>query len=234
MKKNKHHLWNKDVLKKGDVVLAYILRLLFVVSLIISLVRGNWSLVTVSATSLALTFLPSILAHSIHVSFPASFQIMLLIFIFGAQFLGEIFDFYERFWWWDLVLHGWSGVLLGTIGFLLVYILNEASGVRIVISPFFVAFFALCFAVTCGVVWEVFEYLMDVFLGTNMQKSGLHDTMGDLIIDSVGALFVAINGYLTLRDNKKNRMQHTITGFMEKNPKMGRRIGGQSGAGKDL
>ena len=217
-------LWDRRFLRKGDVILAFFLRALFITSLIMSLVRGRFDLVPISAVSFTLTFIPSILERSIRVSLPASFQVVLLIFLFGAQFLGEIFDYYERFWWWDLLLHGWSGVLLGLIGFLLVYIMNEASGVGVVMSPFFVAFFALCFAVTCGVVWEVFEYLMDVIFKTNMQKSGLHDTMGDLIIDTAGALIISVNGYFTLRDNRKNTFNSAISGFMKKNPDMEKRI----------
>lgn len=181
-------------------------------------------MVAVTIASFALTFIPSILERSIHVSLPPAFQIVLLIFIFGAQFLGEINNYYERFWWWDLVLHGWSGVLLGMIGFLLVYILNEASGVKLVLSPFFIAFFALCFAVTCGVVWEVFEYLMDMIFGTNMQKSGLQDTMGDLIIDTAGALIISVTGFFTLKDNKKNSLSQAISGFMEQNPDMNKKL----------
>ena len=223
--KNKHfRLWNRGILKKGDVILAFILRGLFAAALLYFLIIRNWNLVPVTAASLCLTFIPSILEKSIKVSLPISFQVVLLIFIFNAQFLGEIFDYYERFWWWDLLLHGWSGVLLGTIGFLLVYILNTASGVDVVMSPFFVAFFALCFAVTCGVVWEVFEYSMDTVFQTNMQKSGLQDTMGDLIIDTAGALIVSINGFFTLRDNKTNTLHNAISGFMEKNPDMESRI----------
>lgn len=217
---SRKHLWDRQFLRKGDVALAFFLRGLFILSIAISFFNENYNLIPLSAASLALTFLPSILERSIRVSLPASFQVVLLIFIFAAQFLGEIFNYYERFWWWDLLLHGWSGVLLGTIGFLLVYILNTASGVDIVMSPFFVAFFALCFAVTCGVVWEVFEYLMDVIFDTNMQKSGLHDTMGDLVIDTAGALIVSINGYLTMRDRRKNVLGRAISRFREKNPEM--------------
>ncbi|MDC7124131.1 MAG: hypothetical protein PQJ46_01095 [Spirochaetales bacterium] len=217
-------LWNSDFLRKGDVILAFILRGLFITSLIISIVRGRFDLIPISAVSFILTFIPSILERSIRVSLPASFQVVLLIFIFGAQFLGEIFDYYERFWWWDLLLHGWSGVLLGLVGFILVYILNEASDVGVVMSPFFVAFFAFCFAVTCGVVWEVFEYLMDIIFGTDMQKSGLQDTMGDLIIDTAGALIISVNGFFTLRDKKKNTLNNAISGFMKKNPDMEKRI----------
>ncbi|MBI9106956.1 MAG: hypothetical protein JEZ04_09450 [Spirochaetales bacterium] len=218
-------LWNSKFIKKGDVIFAFFLRALFIISIIISIITGEYKLVPVSGVSLLLTFIPSILERSIKVSLPVSFQVVLLIFIFSAQFLGEIFNYYERFWWWDILLHSWSGVLLGTIGFLLVYILNTASGVDVIMSPFFIAFFALCFAVTCGVVWEVFEFTMDVVFSTNMQKSGLTDTMGDLIVDAGGGLIVSVTGYLTLKARRKNLLSRAITNFMIKNPNMADKIG---------
>jgi hypothetical protein len=217
-------LWDSKVRGKGDLIFAFFLRTLFIASIIISIITGEYKLVPVSGASLLLTFIPSILERSIKVSLPASFQVILLIFIFAAQFLGEIFNYYERFWWWDILLHSWSGVLLGTIGFLLVYILNTASGVDVIMSPFFIAFFALCFAVTCGVVWEVFEFTMDVVFSTNMQKSGLIDTMGDLIVDAGGGLIVSITGYLTLKARKNNVLSRAISNFMNKNPDMADKI----------
>lgn len=211
-------LWDSRVRGKGDVIFAFFLRALFILSIVISIITRNYKLVPVAAASLGLTFIPSILERSVKVSLPASFQVVLLVFIFAAQFLGEIFNYYERFWWWDILLHGWSGVLLGTIGFLLVYILNTAAGVNVIMSPFFISFFALCFAVTCGVVWEVFEFLMDVVFQTNMQKSGLVDTMGDLIVDTGGALIVAINGYVTTKARKKSPVTKAVSLFLKKNP----------------
>jgi len=214
----KERLWDSKLIKKGDIILAFFLRALFIVTIITSIIYDAYTLIPVSAISLFLTFIPSILERSIKVSLPASFQVVLLIFIFAAQFLGEIFNYYERFWWWDILLHSWSGVLLGTIGFVLVYILNTASGVGVIMSPFFISFFALCFAVTCGVVWEVFEFLMDLILSTNMQKSGLIDTMGDLIVDTGGALIASVNGYISLKARKKNILTGAISNFMKKNP----------------
>ena len=102
---------------KGDVILSFFCRGLFLLSLVISIIQRRFDLVPISTASLALTFIPSILERSIRVSLPASFQIILLVFIFNAQFLGEIIGYYDRFWWWDLLLHGWSGVLLGIVGF---------------------------------------------------------------------------------------------------------------------
>ena len=217
-KKPEHRasLWKSA--HRGDVIFAFVLRALFILSAVISLYYRNIELTAVAAVSLFLTFIPVLLEKSIKVSLPVSFQVVLLIFIFAAQFLGEIFNYYERYWWWDILLHSWSGVLLGTIGFLLVYILNNASGVDVILSPFFIGFFALCFAVTCGVVWEIFEFSMDVVFGTNMQKSGLVDTMWDLVVDTGGALIVSVNGWLTMRARKDSPVTRAVSLFMRQNP----------------
>ncbi len=225
MKKNSPHhhddkLWRIKAVRRGDIVFAFFLRGLFILSIIDCLVNRKLDLIPVSGISLFLTFIPSILERSIKVSLPASFQIVLLIFIFNAQFLGELVNYYERYWWWDIMLHSWSGVLLGTIGFLLVYILNTTSGVNVIMSPIFISFFALSFAVTCGVLWEIFEYSMDLFFLTNMQKSGLVDTMGDLIVDFLGGLIVSLNGYIALRHHKKSTLIKAVSGFIEANPSL--------------
>ena len=217
-------LWHRPIFGKGDVIFAFFLRALFILSIVLSIIYGEYDLVPVAAASFGLTFLPVIMERSIKVSLPVSFQVVLLIFIFAAQFLGEIVNYYERYWWWDILLHSWSGVLLGTIGFLLVYILNSASGVDVIMSPFFISFFALCFAVTCGVVWEIFEFSMDIVFGTNMQKSGLVDTMWDLIVDTGGALIVALNGWLTMKAKKDSPVTRAVSLFLAKNPELSDRI----------
>ncbi|MBN1539799.1 MAG: hypothetical protein JW939_06615, partial [Candidatus Thermoplasmatota archaeon] len=57
------------------------------------------------------------------------------------------------------------------------------------------------FAVTLGVLWEIFEFGVDQLFGWNMQRSGLKDTMTDLIVDVLGALSVSIAGYLYMKGN---------------------------------
>jgi len=112
--------------------------------------------------------------------------------------LGEVSDFYERIWWWDLALHGTSAMLMGFIGFLTVYVFHMTH--RLEVKPFHVAAFTFGFAVTIGTLWEIFEFLMDWFVGTNMQKSGLVDTMTDLIINAFGALVAATTGFLYVKN----------------------------------
>ncbi len=139
---------------------------------------------------------------------PVEFQIAGILFMFAAIFLGEVRGYYERIWWWDLALHGSAGLMLGTIGFLLVYFLNESRTIQLHMRPAFVAFFAFCFAMTIGVLWEVFEFSMDRLFGLQMQKpmfgdpSGLTDTMWDLIVDGIGALLVCLWGWHHLARGK--------------------------------
>lgn len=126
-----------------------------------------------------------------------------------------------------MALHTTSGFLLGIIGFLMVHVLNETEEIGMHMKPGFVAFFAFLFAVGFGVIWEIFEFAMDSFFGMNMQKlmlgdpSGLTDTMWDLMVDAVGALTIAIIGYLYIKKGKKvSFLERWVTAFVVSNPLM--------------
>ena len=95
-----------------------------------------------------------------------------------GKFLGEVRSWYERIWWWDIALHTSSGLLLGLVGFLLVYVLTENERIDLHMRPRFVALFAFLFAVAVGALWEIFEFAMDRMLGANMQKPMLDDPSG--------------------------------------------------------
>jgi len=112
-----------------------------------------------------------------------------------SLFLGEMHQFYDRFWWWDTMLHSFSGLILGNIGYGLVSYLNGSSHTKIELSPMFVALFSFCFTLSIGALWEIYEFSMDTFFGLNMQKTGLDDTMADLILDALGALLFSVLGY---------------------------------------
>jgi uncharacterized membrane protein YjdF len=104
--------------------------------------------------------------------------------------------------------------MLGALGFILVSQLNDSEMIRVSLSPFFVALFAFCFALSCGAVWEIYEFVFDGLLGLNMQKfmtatgevltghNALHDTMTDLIVDSLAALLISMIGYSRLKAEK--------------------------------
>ena len=115
-------------------------------------------------------------------------------------------------------MHTTSGILLGIVGFVLVYNLNKEKRVQLKMNMGFVALFAFVFAVTIGSMWEIFEFAMDSFFGLNMQKSGLTDTMSDLIVDALGALFISIVGYLYIKDKKSLLFERLVHRFVEKNP----------------
>lgn len=177
--------------------------------------------------AIASLLLASTLAgNRLAVRIPYEFQLMALVFVFAALFLGEFRSYYVRFWWWDIVLHAASGCLLGIVGFLLVYVLNESRRVPMALLPQFVALFAFLFAVTVGALWEVFEYAMDRVFGMDMQKtmlgdtSGLTDTMWDLIVDIIGAAFIAVLGWWHMVSRKRSFIDHWIDKFIHSNPRL--------------
>lgn len=122
-------------------------------------------------------------------------------------------------------MHTSSGFLLGILGFLLVYTLNENARIELTMRPRFVALFAFLFAVAVGTVWEIFEFGMDQLFQMNMQKamfgdpSGLTDTMWDLIVDTLGAAIVSLSGLWYMRRDKRSFIETGIRTFIEKNPR---------------
>ncbi len=138
-----------------------------------------------------------------------------------SLFLGEVYSYYTRYWWWDLILHSGSAFLLGILGFLLVFILNEKEDVDLDLNPNFVALFAFMFAMGIGAIWEIFEFSMDQIFGMNMQKSGLVDTMWDLIVDAIRALIISFLGWGYIKTREVDSfLERWIREFMENNPHM--------------
>jgi hypothetical protein len=169
---------------------------------------------------LLISFLPYFLGKRFDVIIPRGFETLAVIFLYMSLFLGEVQGYYTRFWWWDLVLHSGSAFLLGILGFLLVYVLNEKKEINLDLTPKFIALFAFLFAVGMGTLWEIFEFAMDQLLGLNMQKSGLVDTMGDLIVDVLGAGVMSVLGwgYISTRETD-SFLERWIEDFIQNNPK---------------
>lgn len=152
---------------------------------------------------------------------PNRLEIIITLFIFAAQFLGEMHGFYDKIPWWDTMLHTTSGIILGLVGFLFVYLSNENGDKNVNLSPIFVVIVAFCFALTMGVFWEFFEYGADRVFGYNMQKfrmpgqDGLVDTMDDLIVDAVGALIACIGGWIHMKKKKDTLFNDYFDGWFE-------------------
>lgn len=160
----------------------------------------------------AACFIPSIVRKRFKLEIPSFMTVCFLLFLYCAIFLGEVRYFYINVKNWDTVLHTLSGVMLGTLGFSFVNILNNNNdSTHLKLSPFFVAFFAFCFSVMLGTVWEVYEFAADELLGFNMQKfrlpdgtelaghEALKDTMKDIIVDIIGTLIATVVGYISLK-----------------------------------
>lgn len=206
--------------QSSDMIIANIIRLLLCTSIVISFINKNHFNFFTGILTLFLTFLPYIIARKNHIVLPSGFFIIILLFIFAANYLGELKSYYLKFWWWDLMLHTLSGVILGFTGFLLVYILNKEEKVNVFLSPIFMSAFAFCFAVSIGALWEIFEFSMDSIFGLNMQKSGLVDTMWDLIVDSAGAVVASTYGFLYEKYGKGRSFKKFMTRFFKMNPEI--------------
>lgn len=187
---------------------------------------GRWMVFALTALLMIVIAAPVLFKGRLGVPIPSELHIFAALFIFATLFLGEVLDFYNRLWWWDLVLHGSAGILLGLLGFLFVYLVNENELVDVRMRPSFVALFAFFFSVGAGAIWEIFEFSMDQLFGLNMQKamlgdpSGLTDTMWDLIVDTAGAAVMAGLGYLYMRRARRQRTDHWLRRFVERHPRL--------------
>lgn len=194
--------------------------------LVVAVVEGQWMTAFLVLLIMLITLAPVVFEDRISARLPSEFQTLAVLFVFASLFLGEIRSFYERIWWWDIALHGCSGLLLGIVGFLLVYVLNENRHTDVHMRPRFVALFAFVFALAVGATWEIFEFAMDGLFGMEMQKpilgdpSGLSDTMWDLIVDALGALIVSGLGWWYLRRRKEGIIHDWIGRFIERNPRL--------------
>ncbi|WP_238365235.1 hypothetical protein [Mesobacterium pallidum] len=192
-----------------------------VFELVSSLLSQRWTVAFVALATLGLSVAPTLLAERLNLRLPVPFVVAIVAFVFGTLFLGEVLDFYNRYWWWDVALHGASAVTFGMVGFLFVFYLFE--GDRYAAPPWAMALIAFCFAVTIGAIWEIFEYTMDQTFGTNMQKSGLQDTMWDLIVDVIGGAVGASAGWLYLGGHREGTPARVIDQFVRMNRRLFRK-----------
>lgn len=216
------------------LILLAILQAVMAVELIWLLTENLWGSAVWLLAIMVLTSAPALFRDRLPVHIPLEYEVLTILFVFAALFLGEFRSFYERVWWWDTALHTTSGLLLGVLGFLLVYILNENRNTSMQIRPGLVALFAFAFAVAAGTLWEIFEFGMDQLFGTTMQKptrndpSGLTDTMLDLIVDCLGALVVCAAGWWHLHRRSHSFLEAWIKRFIQRNARFFRERSGRS------
>lgn len=199
---------------KSTIVTA-VIRLLLGVEAMLAMAQANFPAMFVSLAALVLTFLAPTLASRVGLRLPPSFLAAIALFILATLYLGELHDFYGRLWWWDLALHFGSAMGFGILGFLLVFMLFE--GDRFAAPPWAIGALSFCLAITVGTLWEVFEFGMDTLFGFNMMKSGLNDTMGDLIVNALGAALSSVAGVIYLSGEPGWHLRAPFDDFIAEN-----------------
>ena len=181
--------------KKAVYVTYFVLRLSVIVMLVAQVFRGNFENVLLCVLTLVLFTLPSAFERRLHVDLPDTLEIIILLFIYAAEILGEIQSYYTAFPYWDTMLHTINGFLCAAIGFALVDILNREERISLHLSPFFMAVVAFCFSMTIGVLWEFFEFAMDQMFLFDMQKDVILNTISTVNLDpNHGTQAVVIEG----------------------------------------
>lgn len=204
--------------KKGRArfIVMNFVRVLLAVAIIGSYLNRRWLVLLVSGISLLITFLPRILDKVFGIIVPADLEVMIILFVYGSLFFGEVRGFYADFWWWGALLNLIAGTALGIVGLTILFALYKRE--QLDASPTLIAIFTFCFGLAMGTLWEFFEFGMDHFFQFSLQKGGLYDTIYDLMFDSVGALIAAVIGYNYLQGGNVNIISKYIVNFVEKNP----------------
>lgn len=171
---------------KSSAIVYLTLRALVIVMMILQLLNRNFENVFLCALTLVLLVMPSLIQVTFKVELPTTLEIIILFFIFAAEILGEISEFYLMFPFWDAVLHTLNGFLAAAIGFSMVDLLNRSEKTVFNLSPLFTAIVAFCFSMTIGVVWEFFEFFMDQVMGYDMQKDTIIHMIRSVTLDPAG------------------------------------------------
>ena len=173
--------------RKNRTKIQMVLTLIVVFSVIRQFFLGNYHNMFLGILTLILFMVPQFLDKKLSVTIPVGLETVILIFIFSAEILGEINAFYVKIPIWDSILHTTNGFLMAAIGFALIDLFNRSEKFSIKMSPYFVAFFAFCFSMTVGVLWEFFEFSMDQFLGLDMQKDWIVTAINSVKLNPTGA-----------------------------------------------
>lgn len=259
MKSNKNDYMEQIKSHKGVYLLYIVLRVLVAGIMLKEFLAHNYEYVFLCVLVLILFIVPNLIEKGAGIRLPDTLEIIILLFIFAAEILGEIQSFYVLIPGWDTVLHTLNGFLAAAIGLSLVSISNKSEHVAVSLSPFFIVVVAFCFSMTVGIIWEFVECGCDLMFGLDMQKDtiitsihsilldpaggntpyvinnitktvvngqtlpingyldiGLLDTMKDLFVNFIGALFFSVAGYISITHGKKGKWMSSFVPQKEK------------------
>lgn len=187
----------------GPFIVYILLRLSVILILIAQVFNRDWKNVMLCGLTLILFTVPSFIEKNWHIDIPGTLEVIILLFIYAAEILGEIRAYYVNVPGWDTALHTITGFLSAAVGFSLVDILNRNEHIKMSLSPVYVAMAAFCFSLSVGIIWEFFEFSMDMLFGLDMQKDTivhsissvtLDETMSNKVITIKGITETTVNG----------------------------------------
>ncbi len=216
MFKSYRKFWNlvsAEMHENSKTFVVYcVLRVLVVFCMVRQFINGNYEGFALCILTLLLLTVPGIVQVSFQIDIPQTLEIVVLLFIFSAEILGEVDGYYTAIPFWDTILHTINGFLAAAIGYSLVLLLNKSHRFYFELSPLFVAIVAFAFSMTIGVLWEFFEFTMDYFFGLDMQKDVVVSSISsvtlnpdgeqlpvaidDIVVTSVNGQKLPVEGYL--------------------------------------
>ena len=213
-KKNFRHAMARELREhRNSFIVFYVLRVLVLVSLVRQIMLRNYEGAFFCILTIVLLYVPSWIQVKLHIELPPALEITILCFIFAAEILGEVNAFYVNVPHWDTMLHTLNGFLAAAVGFSMVLLLNDDERLTFDLSPFFLALVAFCFSMTIGVLWEFFEFSMDMLLHVDMQKDTIIHSINSVLLDpSNSNKIVSIKG---ITDTVVNGQSLGINGYLD-------------------
>ena len=199
---------------KGKIIIYLLLRVLIILCLILQVIRGEYENVLLCLLTLILLFLPFIIEHKLKIDLPNTLEIIIMIFVFSAEILGEVNNFYGIIPFWVTILHTLNGFLMAAIGFSLFDILNDKLK-SIQLSSIYLCLFSFCFSMTVGVIWEFFEYGMDKTFNYDMQKDEYINEIYTTKLDNNNKVVSIDDIKYTVLYDKNNKQLVNLNGYLD-------------------
>lgn len=197
---------------KVKTAVYFVIRTILVAIIVYGAINGNCENVMTCALSFVLLMIPSFIENKLKIDLPNVMEVIMIIFVFAANVLGELGAFYEKIPIWDTMLHTLNGFICAGVGFGLIDILNRNKRIKINLSPLFVCLFSFCFSMTVGTVWEFFEFGMDMLFSKDMQKDTVIYTINSYLLSGDENKITTVKG---ITDTVVNGQSLGINGYLD-------------------
>lgn len=197
---------------KITTAVYFIIRTILIAIIVYGAINGNWENVMTCTLSFLLLMIPSFIENKLKIDLPHVMEVIMIVFVFAANVLGELGAFYEKIPIWDTMLHTLNGFICAGVGFGLIDILNRNEKIKMNLSPLFVCLFSFCFSMTVGTVWEFFEFAMDMLFSKDMQKDTVIYTINSYLLSGDENKVTTIKG---ITDTVVNGQSLGINGYLD-------------------